>query len=289
MRHDDVGGMDCCVQLVTRHLGAGGDRQPGHVGGAGLVGGRDPVRHDRQQPVDQPAEVVRDRAERDHHLADLRRARAGEGAVAVEHRAHVLPAAVLPGAVLRPEPDPGHARDDAAGERGPAAARSALDVGGAQPPRTGQRQEGERDARAGADHVVEAARAEQPPRGDEVAGCVAPVAWGGVLDVHHVLALEEAAALGGVERDPGAALGHAGDPGGERVKLREVSPRGRDEERPGWGIARSLQGGSEGERAGPVGRLDDAHSETGTSEALVVKRRRVTCSLVKFWSKAGEL
>ena len=82
------------------------------------------------------------------------------------------------------------------------AARGALDVVAAQPPRAAQRIEGQRHRRAGADDRVDVVLLQDPPRVGQVAGDVGQVAAADEVDEVDLLALEQRAALRGVEGGP---------------------------------------------------------------------------------------
>jgi hypothetical protein len=232
VRDHDVRRADRLLELVAGHLGTGLDRQALDVGHPALAGELHAGRQDRQHPLHKPAEVVRDRAERQHDSLDARLVPALDRGVAVEHRPDVGPALTRPEAVLGAELDARDAGKDASGKRGPLAARGALDVGDPHAPRPGHRQKRQRDAGARADHVAEAPAAEQPPGGHEVARSVAPVARRRVVDVDHILAVEQAAALGRVEGDPGAPVARdARNPRGQGVQLGEVAAGGGNQQR----------------------------------------------------------
>ena len=157
VRDDDVGGPDRCCHLLGRHALPGVDPEAGGVGAAGLPQHLRALRHEGDQPVEEPAEAVAVlRAEAHHHRPH--RALDGRGRlVELPRRGEELPVPPRQGAGLAEGRDARHHRERAAGQRGGVQPGRALDVDrlDAAHPRLRQHREGER--RAGADdqrHVV---------------------------------------------------------------------------------------------------------------------------------------
>ena len=100
------------------------------------------------------------------------------------------------------------------------------------PAQAPERQERQRDARAGADdRRIRMAAVEQPPRRTRVPEDVLDVAGAGVVEVDHVLVREQRAALWRVESHP-ATLGLDALEGGQQaVQLGQVTAHAADQER----------------------------------------------------------